>query len=98
MAWIALWWREDSVNSSRMLIKQTLGYGIVCDVRRFLSVKCMLIKIIKFQKLTLYSLFSVSLYFLSLELLTEKTVGKTFCGFVHHPGNHFKVSTAANKN
>lgn len=44
------------------------------------------LKLIKFQKLTLYSLFSVSLYFLlgfkslSMELLTEKTVEKTFWG------------------
>lgn len=63
------------------------------------------LKIIKFQKLILYSLFSVPLYFLlGFQVFecgivwSEKIIEKSFLWFGHYSCSYFKVPIAANKN
>lgn len=61
------------------------------------------LKLIKFQKLTLYSLFSVSLYFLlgvqifEHGIVDRKDSREDFLRSDHCSGNHFKVTATANK-
>lgn len=86
MSWIALLWREDSVNSSRMLIKWK---HLVMELCVMVEGFCLWNVCNKNNKAS--ETYIVSLYFLSLELLTEKVVKKTFWGFVPHSGNHFTV-------
>lgn len=93
MSWIALLWREDSVNSSRKLVKlKHLAMELYVMVESF----CLWNVCNKNNKAL--ETYTVSLYFLSLELLIEKVVEKTFWGFVYRSGNHFTVTTVANKN